>query len=270
MSLHKMTEQIQAAWAYEQLFVPSLFAPWTSVVAETAEITQRHHVLDIACGTGVLAREARFRAGQQGHVCGLDITPGMLEVARQISPDIHWYQGDAIELPFQQHQFDRVVSQFGLMFFSDRIAALKQMRQVLKPGGLLTVAVWDSLHNLPVFSCLVDILDQFAGRKAGDALRAPFNLGNIPQLQQLAEQAELDQIQISTYQRKARFPNLRSMVEAELRGWLPVMNVMLDEMTIKNILNEAEQALGGFVDEQNRLEFPMTAHLLRACNMHYV
>src|SRR5882757_6578438 len=112
--------QIEAATTYEALFVPALFGPWAPIVAELAQIKTGDRVLDIACGTGVLAREAAARTGQEGHVAGLDPHAGMLAVARDRSPAIDWREGTAEALPFPDRSFDVVVSQFGLMFFADR------------------------------------------------------------------------------------------------------------------------------------------------------
>lgn len=71
----------------------------------------------------------------------------MLAVARQLEPAVDWREGFAESLPFPDESFDAVVSQFGLMFFTDRRQALREMLRVLVPGGRLAVAVWDSLEN---------------------------------------------------------------------------------------------------------------------------
>ena len=120
-------DQLAEARAYEALFVPSLMAPFAPVVADAAGIAPGAHVLDVACGTGVVAREAARRAGASGRVIGLDANPGMLAVAREQSPAIGWELGRAEALPFPDGSFDAVVSQFGLMFFTDPRAALSEI-----------------------------------------------------------------------------------------------------------------------------------------------
>ena len=119
--------QFEAGTAYEALFVPALFQQWAPVVAELAQINTGDRVLDIACGTGVLAREAAARTGQKGHVAGLDPHAGMLMVASDLSATIEWREGTAEALPFPDGSFDVVVSQFGLMFFTDRDKAIREM-----------------------------------------------------------------------------------------------------------------------------------------------
>jgi ubiquinone/menaquinone biosynthesis C-methylase UbiE len=116
-----------AAVAYENDFVPAIFAQWPPVLAEIAGMGSGDRVLDVACGTGILAREALARVGPSGRVTGLDLNEGMLAVARQLRPEIDWRHGDAAKLPFEDSAFDVVVSQFALMFFPDRVAALREM-----------------------------------------------------------------------------------------------------------------------------------------------
>jgi ubiquinone/menaquinone biosynthesis C-methylase UbiE len=130
-----------AAVAYEKDFVPAVFAQWPPVLAEVAEMKAGDRVLDVACGTGILAREAADRVGPTGSVTGLDLNEAMLAVARRLRPEIDWRQGDAGKLPFADGAFDVVVSQFALMFFSDQTAALREMWRVLAPRGRLAVAV---------------------------------------------------------------------------------------------------------------------------------
>ena len=138
-----------AAEVYEAFFVPALFAQFAGPVADAAALGAGQAVLDVACGTGVLARELRRRTGAEGRVVGLDRNAGMLAVARRSAPGIDWREGMAERLPFADGSFDAVVSQFGLMFFEDRRAALAEMWRVVRPGGRLAVAVWDAPNVRP-------------------------------------------------------------------------------------------------------------------------
>ena len=95
MSDSALQAQIDAARAYEVLFVPALFEEWALRVAAAAHIRQGQNVLDVACGTGVVAREIARLVGSTGHVVGLDPVGGMLAVAKQLSPNVEWQQGTA-------------------------------------------------------------------------------------------------------------------------------------------------------------------------------
>jgi SAM-dependent methyltransferase len=127
-----------AAEVYERFFVPALFAPWPARLAELVPASERGAWLDVACGTGVLAREVRRRC-PAAEVCGLDRNEGMLQVARRTEPRVDWTLGQAERLPYDDARFDAVLSQFGLMFFDDRRRALTEMWRVRKPGGQLVV-----------------------------------------------------------------------------------------------------------------------------------
>ena len=256
--------QVDAAKSYEALFVPALFAPWASRVAESAQLRPGQRVLDVACGTGVLAREALVRTAPGGAVAGLDPNAGMLAVARALAPAIDWRQGVAESLPFPAGGFDAVVSQFGLMFFDDRARALREMLRVLRPGGRLAVAVWDALEHVPAYAALVDVLERVAGPAAADALRAPFALGRREALVTLFRAVGVGRAEIVTHVGRADFPSVRAMVEADLRGWLPVRGVVLPEAQIEQIVQEAEHTLRAHVAPNGRAVFETRAQLVTA------
>ena len=251
---------IDAARAYEALFVPALFQQWAPLVADAARIESGDRVLDIACGTGVLAREAARRTGSSGRVAGLDPNAGMLAVARGIAPGIDWRDGAAEALPFPDRSFDVVVCQFGLMFFSDRDKAIREMLRVMEAGSRCAVAVWDVIEHAPAFAALVDLLDQVAGKPAGDALRAPFVLGDGERLVALFKDAGANSVDLTTCNGTARFPNIGEFVAVELRGWLPVMGVVLSEPQINRILADAEKIFARYLTADG-LAFGISAHI---------
>ena len=258
----KLQRQIEAARAYEALFVPALVEQFAPKVADAARVGKGERVLDIACGTGVLAREALKRVGPGGRVVGIDVVPGMLAVAQQIAPDVEWREGKAESLPFSDGSFDAVVSQFGLMFFMDRAQAIREMLRVLTSGGRLAVAVWNSLQSIPAYAVEVELLERIGGKQAADALRAPFVLGDRDELRDLFREAGAYSIEVATHSGRALFPSIRVMVEADLRGWLPVMGVNLSEKQISQILDEADDALAAYTTSDGQVRFDLSAHVL--------
>ena len=155
---------------YDAQFVPALFQPWARRVVEIAGIRPGQRVLDVACGTGVLACAAAARVGATGSVTGLDANAEMVAVARRKRPDLAWRVGHAEALPFPDASFDAVVSQFGLMFFQDRRAALREMMRVLRPGGRLVVAVCDGLAHSPGYAVLAELLQRLFGETDGQVV----------------------------------------------------------------------------------------------------
>jgi SAM-dependent methyltransferase len=257
-------DAVEAARAYEGLHVDALFRQWAAPVLEAAGVAAGSRVLDVACGTGIVAREAVLRVGSAGSVTGLDIDAGMLAVAESIEPGVDWRDGDAADLPFGADEFDAVVCQFGLMFVPDRVGAVREMLRCAKPGARVVVAVWDSLERSEAFPISVDLLNRHAGAAAADALRAPFVLGDAEELRNVFDQAGASVVSIDTRTGTARFPSVRTMVEADLRGWLPVMGVFLDDVLIEAILDEADEALRDYVTDDGTMVLDATAHLVTA------
>lgn len=257
-----LQRQIEAARAYEALFVPALFEQYAPKVADAVSVGKGERVLDVACGTGILAREVLRRVGPGGRVVGIDPLPAMIEIAKQNAPAIEWREGKAESLPFADDSFDVVVSQFGLMFFSDRTRAIQEMLRVLTSGGRFAVAVWDSLENIPAYSSVVELLQRSAGQQAADALRAPFVLGDQSKLRKIFSEIGANSIEVTTHPGTALFASIRMMVEAELRGWLPVMGVALSEEKISQLLNEAETALRAYATTNGQVRFELSAHIV--------
>ena len=185
-------------------------------------------------------------------------------MARELGPAVTWRQGTAESLPFEDQSFDVVVSQFGLMFFEDRQQALREMLRVLAAPGRLVVAVWDALENMPAYAAEVALIERIAGHAAADALRAPFVLGNRNELIAMFTEAGASSVVLTTHDGTARFPNIRLMVEADLRGWLPMMGVVLEERQIEHILETAEADLARYLGPDGRTAFDIRAHVVTA------
>jgi SAM-dependent methyltransferase len=250
---------VEQAAVYEALFVPAMFAPWAPVVAEAAELRAGDRVLDVACGTGVLARAAAAAVGPAGTVVGLDPNDGMLAVASRTAPQIEWRRGVAEALPFDAASFDAVVSQFGLMFFRDRHAAIGEMRRVLRPGGRLAVAVWGALDDAPAYVAFVGLLQELFGTAVADRLRAPFALGDAAALSASFAAAGLSPAGVAGRDGTVRFPSLRVWVEADAKGWL-----QLDDDQHRTLLAAADTALRPFVAADGRVAFSLPAYLVTA------
>lgn len=252
-----------AADVYEQFFVPALFAQWPPHVARAAAVKPGDRVLDVACGTGILARYVAAKAvGPAGSVVGLDRNPGMLAVAERAAPQVEWRQGQAEALPFGDNSFDAVLCQFGLMFFADRLQSLREMRRVLCPGGRVAVAVWDTYANSPGYATLITLLAQLFGEAVADELRQPFVLGDTQTLQQLFAEADIPDAVISTQMGMARFPSLESWIHTEIRGW--TLAETLDDEAQRRLLVAATEVMQPYVSASGAVAFPAPAHIVRA------
>ena len=149
-----------AAETYEKYFVPAMFVPWADILLRHASPQPGERVLDVACGTGIVARLAAPLVGSKGQAVAVDVNPAMLAVARAhpapSDATIHWQEGNAVALPFPDGAFDMVLCQHGLQFIPDRASAVREMRRVLAPGGRALVIVLQALARHPVFETLVE------------------------------------------------------------------------------------------------------------------
>ena len=249
-----------AAEVYEAFFLPALFQEWTERVAKAARVGPGQHVLDVACGTGVLARTLVEYVHPGGAVVGLDVNDGMLAVARKKAPEVVWIEGAAESLPFDDAGFDAVVCQFGLMFFADRPAALREMMRVLRPGGRLAVAVWDRLDRTPGYAAMTSLLQRLFGDDVAASLHAPYALGEIALLQSLFDKAGVADIAIATHVGTARFPSIQQWVYTDVKGW--TASDQIDDAGFDLLVAEAERELQRFVTPDGTVVFEAPAHIV--------
>jgi ubiquinone/menaquinone biosynthesis C-methylase UbiE len=244
------------AEVYDESFVPALFHQWGSVVANAAEVGPGQCVLDVACGTGVLACAAADRVGPGGTVMGLDPNEEMLAVARRKSDTIEWREGHAEAIPFPDETFDAVVSQFGFMFFENKPAGLREMMRVLRPGGHLAVAVCDALEHSSGYSAFVDLLRRLFGDNVANSFRAPFVLGDPERLLSLCADAGIFNAKVARHEGMVRFASVQSLVSTE-RACVWTLGGLLDDAQFEQLVKESERVLQPFVAPDGSLAFAM-------------
>jgi ubiquinone/menaquinone biosynthesis C-methylase UbiE len=256
-----------AAVVYERFFVPALFAAWPPHLLQRAGVQAGERVLDVACGTGVLARAAAQRVGTQGTVVGVDSNPGMLavgrqkaaDVGRQKAADVVWQVSPAESLPFPDCSFDRVLSQFGLMFFDDPVRALTEMRRVLRPGGTLAVAVWGELSATPGYAAMAALLDELFGREIAKSIEVPYVLGDQEALRSRFARAGMEDVVIETVVGQARFASLDDWMYTDIKGW--TLADVIDDAAYARLCRYAPHRLARFINRDGSVTFDAPAHI---------
>src|SRR3712207_963530 len=172
----------EAAETYEARFVPAIFAEWAPLLADLAGVRPGQEVLDVACGTGIVARTVSDRLAGDGRVVGVDLNDAMLTVARRVRPDLEWRPGEGAALPLPHPSFDWVLCQMARMFFPDRTAALREMARVTRPGGTVALCVPAALEQQPAYGPFVAMAAEHAGPEARILLGTYWACGDLDRL----------------------------------------------------------------------------------------
>lgn len=165
--------------AYDDVLVPRLFAPCAVVLLARLGLTPGETLLDVACGTGIVARLAASVLSPAGRVIGRDLNEPMLERGRtyQLPPDsapVELGVAPAAALDLPDGSVDAVTCQHGLQFFPDPVAALAEAHRVVRPGGRVGVAVWRGIEECPLWAALEVALTEPFGAARAAGIRAPF------------------------------------------------------------------------------------------------
>jgi SAM-dependent methyltransferase len=252
----------EAAQGYEQYFVPAIFDQWPPRIIESAGVGSDDNVLEVGCGTGVLAREVVKRVGPNGAVTGLDLSESMLGVARELCPDVDFRQGNAMSLPFDDKSFDVAIASFVLMFVPDPVLAVSELWRVLKPGGRVVITVWEALGGNPVYAGLVDIAKRRIDDAAGSSLAWPFALGENGKLEEICGSAGVADVAISAHDGRAKFPSLDGFVKTEIQSW--VLADSVDEENLNAVAADAQERFADYCDNSGAVNIPLNAIMATA------
>jgi SAM-dependent methyltransferase len=253
---------LDAAEQYEARFVPAIFAEWAPLLIDIARIGPGWSVLDVACGTGIVARTAADRMAGTGRVVGLDLNHGMLAVARRARPDLEWRQGDVASLPFADGSFDAVLCQMALMFFPDRVRAVREMARVGRPGGVVALAVPASLDEQPAYGPFVEMAARVAGSEAVSLLSTYWSCGDLGELQRTVAGAGLEVTEVRTHAGTARFASAEELAVTEVEGSPLADRITPDAYTA--IRAGSRAVLSPFVAPDGTLHAPLHGHLVAA------
>jgi ubiquinone/menaquinone biosynthesis C-methylase UbiE len=205
------------AEGYESYMVPTLFGPWATRLIEAADTRPGERVLDVGCGTGVVARRVASRLGTDGAVAGVDVSANMLEVARASGArervSVDWREANAEQLPFPGSSFDVVLCQFALMFFPDKAAALAEMRRVVTTEGRVLVSVWQGLDRHPFYQTLHNVIQNRLGLSA---LQDIFSLGDSAELREVVMRAGFQRVEVEPISMTAHFPSPDAFLAGEI------------------------------------------------------
>jgi len=261
-----------AAENYEKRVVAYTTGPFAAILLEHANPQPGERVVDIACGTGIVARQAAQRLGANGTIVGVDINPAMLAVAQALpipeGATIDWREGSALELPLPDEAFDLALCQAGLQFLPDRLKALREMHRILRPGGRVAISVWRSPEHNPVSLLIWGTIARYLNTSI-TALTPAMSLGNAEELGRLLTSAGFVDVTIvarSYTVREPRTPQLISSMLPATAAIVPTVAAMdAEERTAlaQAVETEIGPELQKYVDGDKQL-YPMSTHIALA------
>jgi ubiquinone/menaquinone biosynthesis C-methylase UbiE len=255
--------------AYERYIVPAWMSEWAQALVEIAEVGTGQQVLDVACGTGVVARKAVRLVGQSGRVVGLDVNEGMIRAAEYFAKlqgidTIEWLQGNAASMPFGDAEYDVILCQQGVQFCPDPLATLREMARVMIPGGRLAISTWRELRRYPCFTAFTDVLEAFFGKESMNFVHASFSLADGDRLRDLVNNAGFHNVHIRLEVKMARYPSLEEFIPGYLSATpLAAKIAGMKEQDRSVMSRRIIASLRDYIDDDG-LAAPMECHVITA------
>lgn len=263
---------LAAAENYEKRVVTYTTGPFAVILLEHANPQPGERVVDIACGTGIVARQTAPHVGATGTIVGIDINPAMLAIARSLPvPEggtIDWREGSALELPLPDESFDLVLCQAGLQFLPDRLKALQEMHRILRPGGRVAISVWRSPEHNPVSQLIWGTIARHLNTNIA-ALTPAMSLGDADELSMLLTAAGFIGATIiarSFIVREPRNPQLIASMLPAVAAIVPTFAAMGAEeraALAQAVETEIDPELQTYIDGDEQL-YPMSTHIALA------
>ncbi len=250
------------AQQYEQKLVPVIFRPWAERLLRQLEASEGSRLLDLACGTGILARTlAKQRPDLE--LYGLDLSEDMLAVARKQSSTVHWLNGHALHLPWPDGFFQRIACQQGLQFVPQRPAVLDEIHRVLQPGGQLVAACWQTVADNGAYAALLAWSRRHDFQGLAEFIEQIFSWP-AERLAPALEDAGFHPVAVQVEKMETRFPSVAYFLDvfSQVPPLQPDWQA-LTEPQQQALLAELEQDCQPWCTESG-LCFPMSSSLIRA------
>ena len=206
---------------YDRYLGPMFFHDYADDMAGRLEVRSGMRVLETACGTGIVTRRLVARLAGQGRLVATDLNEPMLAYAATMMPPserLEWQQADATKLPFDDRSFDAVICQFGLMFFPDKAAGVREAFRVLRPGGCFLVSVWDRIEDNPVPRITHETLTTFFPADPPQFYTVPFSLHDPTIVERLLADARFADIRWERLDRVGVSPAAADVVVGLIEG----------------------------------------------------
>ncbi|MEY2558354.1 MAG: hypothetical protein QOE34_1779 [Verrucomicrobiota bacterium] len=232
---------------YDRYLGPALFEPFASDMAARLDPARHRNVLEIACGTGIVTRRLRDRLSAEARLVATDLNPAMFARAQnKFAPteNVVWREADANALPFADSSFDAVVCQFGVMFFPDKAAAMRETYRVLGADGVFLFNVWDSFEQNPIPRLVHETISAFFDRDPPSFYQVPFGFHDAGLIRQLLQGAGFREIEISGVTLPCRSRSAAEFAIGLVRGNPVAAAIEERGVSVDRVVRAVEQKIG--------------------------
>jgi ubiquinone/menaquinone biosynthesis C-methylase UbiE len=215
---------------YDRYLGPILFHGYADDLAARVPVARGMRVLEVACGTGILTERLVRRLPDQGTLVATDLNEAMLAHARTRIPDnpgLEWRQADGTRLPFPERVFGVVVCQFGLMFFPDKAAGVRDAFRVLEPGGTYLFNVWDKLERNAITRITHDTIGTFFPTDPPQFYQTPFSLHDAGLVRSLLDAAGFVDVEGVSVEKVGQSPSAADAAVGLVEG-NPVIGTIME------------------------------------------
>lgn len=252
---------------YDAYLGPLFFEPFALALARQIAQLRPAAVLEVACGTGRLTQHLPDLLPADASILATDISPAMLSYAKEVlskHKNIRWDVVDAVTLPYNDQVFDSVISQFGVMFYSDRPKAFAEAFRALKPGGAFVFTAWDKLEYNPAAQLTDETLRHFFPIDTPAFYQVPFSYHDELRIRYDLAAAGFETIRMETLQLTGNADTAEAAAKGLLEG-TPVHTAIVERdaallAPMRRVLAEELTARFGAVN----LRVPLQARLVVA------
>ncbi len=250
--------------AYEKYIVPAYTGAWAKEIVNRACLNEGEKILDVACGTGLVARIAAEKQSCSDLIFGVDVNEVMIKKAQEIEKGISWHNNDVTDLPFFDNFFDVILCQQGLQYFPGSDLALKEMNRVLAENGRILISVWRPIKYSPFYESLCKILEEYVDANAGSMLSAAFAFGDYEKLKSLFVNAGFNNININIVVKQMSYSPFEEFVIGGIMASPFSKDIQrMQESKQEEMLLEIYNSNLNYIDD-NGLAAPMESYIVNA------